>query len=94
MGKSQLIILADILSWYFVTEVKQLFAKSFCKGFGQNGYLSARKLFHIICSWSYYIIPFLLFHSSILRLRLVGPVLAGADVVTGFTAMLLGSIDS
>ena len=60
----------------------------------------------------FYIIPFLLFHSSILRLRLVGPdmdryrvsnviiivsygpVLAGADVVTGFTAMLLGSIDS
>ena len=24
----------------------------------------------------------------------MGPVLAGADVVTGFTAMLLGSIDS
>ena len=39
-------------------------------------------------------IPFLLFHSSILRLRLVGPVLAGADVVTGFTAILFGSIDS
>ena len=31
MGKSQLIILADILSWYFVTEVKQLFAKAFVR---------------------------------------------------------------
>jgi len=39
-------------------------------------------------------IPFLFFHSSILRLRLVGPVLGGVLVVTGFTAMLLGSIDS
>ena len=45
-------------------------------------------------STAFYMIPFLLFHSSILRLRLVGPVLAGADVVTGFTAILFGSIDS
>lgn len=54
---------------------------------------SLMKMLVLFCSSSY-IIPFLLFHSSILRLRFVGPVLAGADVVTGFTAMLLGSIDS
>ena len=45
------------------------------------------KMLLLFCSSSY-MIPFLLFHSSILRLRFVGPVLAGADVVTGFASKI------